>query len=119
MDFNFKVAQHPVEVRQYSFSGKIVTDQGMSEAVDAIQEALELDFRKFVFEMKDLSHINSQGLNLFLRLFSKIRAKGGDLVFADVSDGVAKLLEISKLDTIFTICSSIEEGLNILNAQEA
>ena len=69
MDFNFKITDHPNEVKQFSFSGKIISDQGMPEAVDAVQEALELDFRKFIFEMKDLSHINSQGLNLFLRLF--------------------------------------------------
>lgn len=116
MSLIYKIEKHPTDVHTFFFEGKILTPDFFDETIKSIQTRLEQNELKFVFNLKALEHINSNGLNLFLKLFSKIRSKGGDLVFSEVSEGVSKLLHISKLDSIFNICASDKEAINYLNA---
>jgi anti-sigma B factor antagonist len=69
--------------------------------------------------MSKISYINSSGLNLLVRLLTKVRNKGGELVLITLSESVEKLFFITKLNSIFTICADLSEAQNIFNAQEA
>ena len=69
--------------------------------------------------MSKVSYINSSGLNLLVRLLTKARNKGGELVLISLSESVEKLFFITKLNSIFTICADATEAQNIFNAQEA
>ena len=69
--------------------------------------------------MSKVSYINSSGLNLLVRLLTKVRNKGGELVLISISESVEKLFFITKLNSIFTICANVMEAQNIFNAQEA
>jgi anti-sigma B factor antagonist len=56
---------------------------------------------------------------LLVRLLTKVRNKGGELVLISISESVEKLFFITKLNSIFTICANVMEAQNIFNAQEA
>ncbi len=111
-----KIEKHPKDAQCFFFEGKILSDTDFDTVNTQIQQRIDDGVLKFVFNLNKLEHINSSGLNLFLKLFSKIRSKGGELVFSENSKGVEKLFHISKLDSIFNICASNEEALNYLNA---
>lgn len=119
MSLTHKIVKHPSGVVVFSLEGKIIITNEFEPISSAIEELLSQTKRKFLIDLSKVAHINSSGLNLLLRMFTKIRNKGGELVLATPSASVEKLLSISKLNSIFTICADQEEALNILNAQEA
>lgn len=119
MSLTHKIAVHPKDVIILSLSGKIIAENDFKEVLELIEQKLNQSERKYIIDLADVSHINSSGLNFLLRIFTKIRNKGGEMVVINISKSVEKLLSISKLNSIFTICADQDEALNNLNAQEA
>lgn len=114
----FHIAVEP-SVVIFSISGKINHDDTITELVDALTIQLEQGQKKFLLQISDLTYITSSGLNLFIRILTRVRNAGGDLVLVGLQGSVKKLFEISKLIEIFTVCSSLEEGQAKLIQQKA
>ena len=68
-------------------------------------------FVSFLIDLEKLKHINSTGLGVFITLYTKVRAKGGELVICNPSDNIVNLLTITKLTSVFTIFNSRDEAL--------
>ncbi len=56
-------------------------------------------------------YIDSSGLGALVSLSKKIREAGGDLRLSGLNDDLRTLFELTKLDTLFTICDSVEEAI--------
>ncbi|MEO1452061.1 MAG: STAS domain-containing protein, partial [Bacteroidota bacterium] len=80
---------------------------------ETFAEKLEGGTRRFVIDLEDLQHINSSGLGVFITLMTKSRKKeGGDLALANPSSYIHNLLKITKLNTLFSIYTSLDEALS-------
>lgn len=110
---------HPQGVVIISLKGKILTENCFDEISEKIDSKIEGGKKKFLLDLADVSHMNSSGLNILLRLFTKIRTKGGELIMINPSKVVNQLFIISKLNTVFKIGANKEEALKQLIAQEA
>ena len=110
---------HPKGVVIISLKGKILTENCFDEISEKIDSKIEGGKKKFLLDLADVSHMNSSGLNILLRLFTKIRNKGGELIMIKPSKVVNQLFIISKLNTVFKIGANKEEALKQLIAQEA
>ena len=119
MSLSFKTSKYKDNIILVELEGKIISDENFAAISDSIDSYLKQGKRRFNVHLNQVNTINSSGLNLLLRLFTKVRNKGGELVITAPSKSVAKLLDISKLNSIFTICADNDEAQNILNAQEA
>lgn len=119
MSFTFEIAKHPKGVVCFSLKGKIISTDGTESITKDLDNAFQEGSKKIIIDMKDVSYINSSGLNLHVRLLTKVRNTGGELVLISLSESVEKLFFITKLNSIFTICANIAEAQNIFNAQEA
>jgi anti-sigma B factor antagonist len=111
--------EHQSDVIKVSLSGKFTKHEAFDEVSTQIASFLNKGKRQFIVELNDVNTMNSSGLNLLVRLFTKIRNKGGNLIIVNTSKVVQKLFEISKLDTIFSIFADEKSALNSLNAPEA
>lgn len=96
-------------------SGRILSDEGLSAILADVDKAIASGARNWICHLKELSYCNSTGLNLFVRVLTKSRNAGGDCILAEVQPGVAKLLELSKLNEIFTSYASLEEAVARFN----
>jgi anti-sigma B factor antagonist len=120
VSFKVNIAKHQNGVYEIAFSGKITGAEELLEVTDQLEDWLEeADFRGVVAELSELTHMNSTGINLMIRMLTKLRNKGKELILAAPSAGVQQLVTITKLNSIFTIYASREEALNKFNAQEA
>lgn len=119
MSLTFQIEKHPSGVIVFSLKGKIITVNEFVPINEELDRFINQTKSVFFVDLSKVSHINSSGLNLLLRMFTKVRNKGGELIIIAPSDSVKKLLSISKLDSIFTICADQKEALNNLNAKEA
>src|SRR5262245_23648328 len=64
---------------------------------------LNQGYRDFVLNMTDLSYIDSFGLGQLVSIWTSIRNKDGHMKLVRPGEKVRKLLEITKLDTVFQI----------------
>lgn len=119
MNLTHSISTHPSGVIKLVFSGKILTDSDFTAIHELIDQQFKLNKSSFMIDLNGIKYINSSGLNLLLRLFTKIRNKSGQLVYINPSEAVNSLLKISKLNTIFSICDNEADALNSLNATKA
>jgi len=64
-----------------------------------------------VVNFSGVAYMDSAGLASFVKLLSRSRKQGVDLRLAALSDMLKGLFEITRLDTVFSICDSEEAAL--------
>ena len=100
-----------------SIQGRIVTDLDTAELLKEIQIYIDNNQKQFIFDLNQLEYITSSGLNFFVRILTRTRNAGSEVVLCGVKGNVEKLFVISKLNEIFTFSASLEEALKNINAK--
>ena len=89
--------------------GRIISDEKLTEIVSEIEKNIQTGTRNWLIDCSGLEYCNSSGLNLFIKTLTKSRNAGGDCALFNPQPTIIKLLEISKLNEIFTCYTSISE----------
>lgn len=76
-----------------------------------VLEELEKGERKFLVDFTNTGYIDSSGLGVLVSLSKKIREQGGELRLASLNEDLKTLFELTKLDSLFRIADSRDEGL--------
>ena len=76
-----------------------------------ILDAMESGDRRFVVDFSQTGYIDSSGLGVLVSLAKKIREAGGDLRLAGLNEDLRTLFELTKLDTLFAIVSTVDEAV--------
>jgi len=92
-----------------SFSG----DVDLQSSPDARKILLECVARKMpvLVDLSQVNYIDSSGIASLVESLQTARKGGGNLLLVSVSDAALRVLELARLDRVFTICGSIDEGL--------
>lgn len=77
-----------------------------------IQAEVEAGTRRFVVDFAMTGYIDSSGLGILVSLSKEIREVGGHLRLASLSEDLRTLFELTKLDTLFDICGTLEEAVS-------
>ena len=75
-------------------------EMGLREQITAL---LNQGYREFVLDMVELDYIDSFGLGQLVSIWTSIRNKNGHMKLLQPGEKVRKLLEITKLNTVFQI----------------
>lgn len=100
------------KVTYLTISGKILSDediQPMLLAFDSIRNW------NIVFDLTELTHTNSSGIAFMVKILTRARINGGDLVMLNPNTGLSKLFEITKMHEVFSIYTSKENAINHFN----
>lgn len=81
------------------------------ELKQRILDEVENGGRKFLVDFSRTGYIDSSGLGVLVSLSKKIRERGGELRLSSLNEDLRTLFELTKLDTLFRIADSREEGL--------
>ncbi|MEM1120837.1 MAG: STAS domain-containing protein [Bacteroidota bacterium] len=87
------------------------------QILQELQPKIEAGATTFVVDLAQLRLVNSIGLNFLLTLFSRVRRQGGEVILANVSKGVYRILEMTKLSNIFPLESSVENAVDALGME--
>jgi len=112
-----------LEVRQ-EFDVLILIPQGnLLENTDGDPLIFELDnfpeTKKVLIDCSQLKHLNSTGINVFLKLFTYSRNRGGELVLCSLPKSIEKLLIITKLNSIFSIFPDVDAAMGYFKTLES
>ena len=85
------------------------------ELREKLQKIIEKQTKKILVNLKKVSYIDSSGLATFVEALQKMHKSKGKLVLAELASAVRGVFEIAKLDTVFSLAESQDQGLKILN----
>jgi anti-sigma B factor antagonist len=109
MENNFKITDK-THFSEIEIHGKLL-QEGISEPLLLeLEKKLENGKENFLLNLSQLSYTNSSGIALFIRILTKIRTKGGELVVLNPNETVSKLFTITKLDQVFHLVTSVNEA---------
>jgi anti-sigma B factor antagonist len=111
MSIQFSISQHD-KVSVITLEGRILSELDL----DSIKQTLEhSSAHNFVFDLSNLTHTNSSGIAFIIRIMTRARINGGDVVLANPNPGIQKLIDISKLYEVFSIYPTQQEAINHFN----
>ncbi|MEZ5013121.1 MAG: STAS domain-containing protein [Chitinophagales bacterium] len=99
--------------------GRMVGEYQTIELAEELDARIEEGLKRIIFEMHDLEYINSSGLNFFLKILTKVRRNGGEVVMCSLNELLLNLLVTTKLTSFFTICRNTDEALLHLEKENA
>ena len=67
--------------------------------------------RKLIVDLADVSYMDSSGVATLLEAMRTIQRSGGRLILCCLQDKVRSIIEITRLDTVFTIVKTADDGL--------
>lgn len=71
--------------------------------IDTLKDLLEQNEKKFVLDLSGVEHMDSSGAELMFECFDAVKKAGGELRFASPKPRVARLFQVTKLDTILPV----------------
>ncbi|HUV06011.1 MAG TPA: STAS domain-containing protein [Armatimonadota bacterium] len=78
----------------------------------ALQAGVERGGGALIVDLSDVAYVDSAGLSALVAAHRRLSARGAALyVIAPPERPVARVLGITRLDTLFHVCSSLEEAI--------
>ena len=111
MDYSHDILNNVLVLR---LSGDLIGENHGPELVSIINDALNDDIIFCAIDIHDVRYINSSGIGVLITILTKFRNKGGEVVLVKPSDSVEKLLVITKLNSIFTVVSNLDNAFKEL-----
>ncbi len=72
--------------------------------VEILRHLDDPSVRRLVLNLSSVPYMDSSGIAVFVEALQKLRRVGGKVCLTDLQPRVKGLLEIARLDTIFSIC---------------
>lgn len=93
-----------------SFEGDVDL-QSSPDARKALLEAVGKG-KSVLVDLSAVDYIDSSGVASLVESFQKAKMEHQKFVLVSVSDSARRVLELARLDKVFTICGSISEALD-------
>src|SRR5258708_4298944 len=78
---------------------------------DLMNRLLGQNNRRFVLNLRAVEYIDSSGLGQLISIWTSIRNKGGHMTIVSPTKRVERLLEITRLNTVFEIFADENEAI--------
>jgi anti-sigma B factor antagonist len=84
-------------------SGRIVLGDECATLRNLVASLLDKGQKQILFNLADVSYIDSSGLGHLVGAFTSVRKQGGELKLLKLTNKVHDLLQITKLYTVFDV----------------
>lgn len=114
MTFEYSVEKDTVPV--ISLKGDLMDKNQAAGLLAEIDEMIASGTHTFIISLEELRHLNSSGLNVLISVLTKARKAGGEVAIANLSSKVKELFLITKLNSVFSVATSVEEAKDLIKA---
>lgn len=90
--------------------GRVMLGEESAQIETRIDELLAKGFRRFIFELSGVTHIDSTGIGRFIACLNRVTQAGGTLRMAAASPVVREAFRVTRLDTIFEFFPDVESA---------
>jgi len=108
--------QHEITEQEGAVIVSFEGDVNLQTSTDARKVLLECVQRKkpILVDLSKVGYIDSSGVASFVECFQSARKVGQNLALVSVSDGALRVLQFARLDKVFKICDTVEDGIAAL-----
>jgi anti-sigma B factor antagonist len=83
--------------------GRLTLRDARTQLRDLIHVLCSNGHKKFLLNLAGVDYIDSDGMGELVRCYSVVRQRGGEMKLTQLSQRVANLLELTRLNTLFDI----------------
>jgi anti-anti-sigma factor len=102
------------EIVIFALSGKIMAFEECAPLREKLKDYLGRDKKRFIFDMAEVSWMNSEGVGLLASAVSTAGKVGGKIVLANIGEKVQRVLAVTKCDKIIKHFDSREAAIEAL-----
>ncbi len=112
-----KQAQTPLEITHavrddgivvVRVGGRIMLGDESARIESLTAELLAAGYRKLIFDVARVTHIDSTGIGRFIASFNQVLQAGGKLMMAGAEGVVREGFHVTRLDTVFKFAPDVE-----------
>ena len=92
-------------------SGKVTLGEDSTLLKDKLQSLLHQGKKNLIFNLAQVSYVDSAGLGALVSAYTTVTREGGSLKLVNVTKRLQDLLSITKLLTVFETFDSEDEAL--------
>lgn len=94
------------------------TAKEMLEKIDEIL-AEQRESKNIIVDLHGLNFMNSTGMGVLIKVLTKARNNGGEVVITRVEKRIKDLLVVTKLNSVFKVLDTLKEAKEYLKPEEA
>jgi len=111
--------EHTIEIQDnilfVNIKGDLLGDSPNNDFQESIKsKMLDDNIQLCGIDLAGVRYMNSTGISLLINLLNMFKQNDGEAMLVNPSPQIRKLLEMMKLDTVFSILESKEEAINQL-----
>jgi anti-sigma B factor antagonist len=106
-----------IEHREYTpgvvlihLTGRLVLGPDAEKLEHVVTGYLSKGYRNFIFDVAEVTHIDSTGIGRFIYSFNKVYPLGGTLRIAGAQGSVRDGFHVTRLDTVFNFYPDVESA---------
>jgi anti-sigma B factor antagonist len=99
------------DVSILDLKGRLVLDDGDDLLRDRINDLVNEGRVKIVVNLHDVTYVDSCGVGVLIAKYVSVRKKGGDVKLLNLTSRSQRVMEISKLLTVFETFDSEDRAL--------
>jgi anti-sigma B factor antagonist len=100
-----------------TLEGNLLGEHSNAPVMELITKNLEAGNKKVVFNLAGMKFINSTGLGMLMTALTKTRNSGGELALCSLPDQMKKLLQMTKLESIFPVYADEATAISTLKSK--
>ena len=94
-----------------TLEGNVLGGPDATEVNNTLHKLIDAKKKKIVVDLKAVSTMNSSGLGMLIGGVTTMRNAKGDLKLANASEKIVKLLEVTKLSSVFEHYKTVQEAV--------
>ena len=101
-------------ILSFTIIGRLDADSS-PEAEKVVNDALEGQTKRVLFDLASLEYLSSAGLRVLLSTAKEMRRRDGKFVLCSLNEFVKELFEVSGFQSLIPIADSVESGIEMLS----
>jgi anti-sigma B factor antagonist len=93
-----------------SLEGNVMRGPEGERIETVLNDLLGRGYRHIIFDLTEVKRIDSTGIGRFISSLNQIQRTGGKLRMAGAQGYVRECFRVTRLDTIFRFCPTVEEA---------
>ena len=113
---NMEVSKEIIDnkILSLNLNGDLIGEINGVEILEIVNNSINQTLNSCIVDLSGVRYMNSSGVGVLITIMTKINNKNGKLVLVNPSSQVVKLLDMTKLDSIFNTVKSITEAKEII-----
>ncbi len=114
-DLTLRLKRIPPEITVVEIAGKIVFGLDCQPIEWLVSDLLRRQEKKIIFDVSEVTYIDSTGVGIIVVAFGKVSRDGGELCLAGATAMVERMLKISRVDQIVALYPTVAAAVESLS----